>query len=254
MIRQWLREKLEVILRESYFSPTLPDDVKELSQVAYGRNVVWYGDEDQMIMLLPDEVYGMWGNIYNPEKMDELVDMILNYPEPIEIECSYGLGHLIHLVGIHEEQTSYHNGSFQTDYDGKDNPASTGDKELDIYIGIEYLNDIFDTQNDKLIIFFNKNRMSVANNYKTPQQLMNEFKQLPIDDESDVEAMSEFIDYEVNLKHAQDTNQGDFNKFMVQLRDGHHRVMAAIKAGEPKVFVNLSKGDIEKYKGYYRKV
>jgi hypothetical protein len=39
--------------------------------------------------------------------------------------------------------------------------------------------------------------------------------------------LKEFINMENKLKDAQANDEGDFNKFKVQLRDGHHRVFAA---------------------------
>ena len=55
------------------------------------------------------------------------------------------------------------------------------------------------------------------------------------------------------LKAEADGN-GDFDRFKVQLRDGHHRVFAAFAAGERYVCVDLIPEDIIKFKGYYNLV
>jgi hypothetical protein len=52
---------------------------------------------------------------------------------------------------------------------------------------------------------------------------------------------------ENKLKDAQANDEGDFNKFKVQLRDGHHRVFAAFN--ERYVCVDLVDDGIKKYKG-----
>ena len=36
-------------------------------------------------------------------------------------------------------------------------------------------------------------------------------------------------------------------EFRIQLRDGHHRVMGAIEAGEQYICVNLDKDDVKKF-------
>jgi len=56
------------------------------------------------------------------------------------------------------------------------------------------------------------------------------------------------------VKEAKESSSGDLGKFTVQLRDGHHRVMGAIKAGEEFVCLNLAKDDIDTFKGHYKKV
>ena len=65
---------------------------------------------------------------------------------------------------------------------------------------------------------------------------------------------NEFINLENGIKQSVENKDGDLGKFMVQLRDGHHRVMAAIESGEQYVCLNLAKDDINKFKGYYDKV
>ena len=251
-IKKLLRESL--LKEEDYFTTKLPDDVKRLSSKYVGRNVTWYGSPEQMIVIDKDQVEGMWGNVYNPEKMEYLVDLIKYSDENVELECSYGIGFIIDLTDVIEEQTSYYGGSFSTDYEQKDSPATTGEEEYDKYMGNEdYISDEFVTSSYDVDTFFQDNKLSIVKSKKTSKELLDEFKKLDVDID-DYETFNEFIRIENGIKEAVENKDGDLGKFMVQLRDGHHRVMAAIKAGEQKVCLNLVKEDIEKYKGYYDKV
>jgi len=253
-----VKNTTRIKLLENYFTPKISDDIKRLSAKYIGRNVVWYGNPEQMIVLHKDEIHGMWGNIYDSDKMESLVDMIQDEDGPIiELECSYGTGSVISFIDIQEEQESYYTENFMTDYDGQDEPSSTGSDELDHYVGVDEVDELEFIANQvskqEIMSFFSKFRFSLVRETSKPNDLLSIFKSLN-PDEFEVDAFNEFLDLEVALKEAKDNEDGDFNKFSVQLRDGHHRVMGAIKAGEEYVCLNLLKEDIETFKGYYNKV
>jgi hypothetical protein len=109
-----------------------------------------------------------------------------------------------------------------------------------------------DYDNPNIEKFFDKYKFSVIEG-KPADELIREFNTLD-PSETEMETFKEFIDMETSLKAANDKNDGDFNKFKVQLRDGHHRVFAALDAGEQFVCVDLPKEDIAKFKGYYKLV
>lgn len=46
-------------ITENYFTPTIDEDVKKLSNRYIGRNVTWYGDPDQMIVVNKEQIEGM---------------------------------------------------------------------------------------------------------------------------------------------------------------------------------------------------
>ena len=123
----------------------LPDDVKARSCKYVGNNVVWYGNPDEMIVIHKDNVNGMFGNVYDHDKMDFIVDLIQNQDgrdeARVELETSYAYGEVVSLGAIAEEQNAYLQDRFQTDYDGLESPRSTGDEELDRYLGVEYLDE-----------------------------------------------------------------------------------------------------------------
>lgn len=252
LIKRLLKEAL--VREEDYYNTKLPDDVKRISHKYVGRGVTWYGDPDQMIVIHKDQVEGMWGNIYNPEKLQYVVDMINNSEDNVEFECSYGIGNIITLTDVVEEQTSEMEGSFMTDYDGKERPASTGDEELDRYLGTENLDEFEGISDyvvdDEVFEIFNENKIFVALGKVSIDELKKEYFEVSDDEE----ALNKFLEYEAMVKEANDNKSGDLGKFMVQLRDGHHRVMGSIKAGEEYVCVNIPKEQIERFKGYYNKV
>ena len=85
-------------------------------------------------------------------------------------------------------------------------------------------------------------------------ELKEEFNAVSDGNKEDFEALQQFLEYEDKVREAVQNQEGDIGTFIVQLRDGHHRVMGSIKAGEQKVCVNLDKESLEKYKGYYNRV
>jgi GNAT superfamily N-acetyltransferase len=239
---------------EQYYTTKISDDIKRHSHKYAGQNIIWYGDPDQMIVVRADQVEGMWGNIYDPEKQRYLAKLLRDYPEKIEIECSYGTGAVVNIRDIQEEQNAVAEDRFESDYDGKTRASSTGSKELDYYVGHEIEDmDFAGAISPEVNEFFENHKLDVVSERYTPEQLQEGFNSLN-PDENEVEAFAEFIQFEIALKSAKDNGDGDFGKFIVQLRDGHHRVMGAIDAGEDYVCLNLEKDDIIRFEGHYHKV
>ncbi len=243
--------------REQHFTKTLPDEIKQRSNRYIGRGVTWYGDPGRMIVIDAENVYGMFGNIYDDNKFDSVVNMISKSYENVEFECSYGLGSVVTFMIIKEEQQSEHSGNFETDYNGHDKPVSTGNSDLDDYVGTEDISDLpyFNSSisQERVLEFFEKYRFSLIEGNSTVETLNSIFQSLsPTEDEKD--AYQVFIDLEENLVQAEENEYGDFGTFKVQLRDGHHRVMGAIEAGEKFVCMNLPEENIREFKGHYNLV
>lgn len=245
----------KIIISEinDFFNKTLDNNIKKLSKKYVGNRVIWFGDPNQMIVISKDNIHGMWGNIYDSEKLESVKKMILNSDDYIEFECSYGIGSVVDIRDIIEHQESHINGHFDTDYDGHDKPYSTDDFELDNYLGVENFDDLNfinygDIDEDKLE-FFKKYKFDLSDNKFTEDELLAEYKKLsPSEDE--IDNFNTFIELENKITQAINNNDGDLGNFSLQLRDGHHRVMGAIAAGEQNVCVNLVKEDVIKYKNY----
>lgn len=239
--------ELAGIVSEDFFDEKLPSNIKKLSKRYVGRGVTWYGDPNQMIVIHKDYVDGMWGNIYDMDKFNFVVEMIQDSEDNVEFECSYAMGGIVDFVDIKEEQQSKYSDRFEIDYEGKKEAASTGDDALDVYVGNEdYMEEEYSLSSEEVVKFFNKNKFSLAEDVKTIEKLKEEFSNLE-HDEDDEYAFNEFIELETSLKEVVDNELGDIGDFRIQLRDGHHRVMGAIEAGERYVCVNLDKDDIQKY-------
>ena len=240
---------------EKYFSTKLPDDIKNRSHKWSGKNVTWYGDPDQMIVISKDDVHGMFGNAYDSQKLQYVKDMIEESPENVEFECSYGIGGIVDIIEVSEHQTANFEGSFQTDYDGHTDPYTTGDSELDEYLGNEYyISDNYDFDSDEAESFLDEHKLFLVRNPGKLETFKREYIIKAEPSEDDVEVMYEIVGIQKRLLDAVKNNEGDLGTFKVQLRDGHHRVMGAIDSGEQYVCLNLAKDDIERFKGSYVKV
>lgn len=235
-----------------YYTAKLSNEIKKMSNKFNGKGVIWYGDPDRMIVLYKDQIHSMDCNVYDPDKMKSLVKLIRDHEDKIEIECSYGLANVVEFIDIKEHQESVLSDHFGVDFT-HDDPYTTGDEELDKYIGSDD-SDEYDLEeyfgwsisSSDVVDFLNDHKFDLIDGTHTEESLKKEFDKL--ESEEDNEIFDEFIRIETKLKKAEKNNEGDFGKFTVQLRDGHHRVMGAIEAGEEYVCVNLTKEDIEQYK------
>lgn len=259
-----MRNQIKVLIREAiemnedeYFEPTISDEIKQHSKACEGRDVIWYGNPERMIRVHRDDVEGMWGNIYYEDKLEDVVNMIKNNEEKVEFETPYAHGDVVDLVEIQEQQTSYQQGGFDVDYEQLNEPYSTGDEYLDEYLGKDEdeIEEVLegDIENDEIRRFIAMNRTNIARDNKSPDELWEKFKGFDPEEE-EVELFKDFVETEDMLKDATKKGYGDIGDFKIQLRDGHHRVMGAIQAGETYVCVDLVEEDIERFKGYYNKV
>ena len=230
-----------------YYNPKLDSDVKKLRVRYKGRGVTWYGFPEQMIVIHKDYVDGMWGNIYNPDKIKYLVRMIRNSEDYIEIECSYAKGTYITFTDIKEEQEAVAGKHFNETYEGKQKAASIGDTELDAYIGSEYLDDIPQGDFSEFVDF----KFDILNG-DDPKEIAAKVKETQGDDfdEDMMDRFKSFVSTELELRNAVKNNEGDLGEFRITLQDSHHRVMAAIEAGEEYICVNLDEDDLHLIEGH----
>ena len=113
---------------------------------------------------------------------------------------------------------------------------------------LDWLNDDIDNQDD-MAVFMENNKFALIEG-KSLEDMIREFNSInpsPIQ----MECFKEFLEMNKMLLAAETNEDGDFNKFKIQLRDGHHRVFAAFEAGEKYVCVDMVEDDLKKYKGYY---
>jgi hypothetical protein len=238
-----------------YYKEKLSSDEKEHQLIYHGKNVIWYGDPIQMIYVHKSDVEGMSGNIYYPEKIEYLYNMIKDAEDKIELTCSHATGDILNLTDAVEEQQALAGGYFHESYDGKTTASSTGEQHLDTYIGAEDIEYYFDgySISDEVLIYMEKNKTKLAFEMISLEELKNGFHHFELDSE-EIEAIQQYLKLEMELVKAVKNSTGDLNKFRVTLRDAHHRVKAAIKAGEEYICVNLDIADIKTYKGKYNKV
>lgn len=237
----------EYEVEDAPFTRKLPEDIKRMSNEYVGRGVTWYGDPEQMIVVYKDNVHGMFGNIYDPEKLQYVTDMIQNSPYNVEFECSYGTAIKVDIQNVMEHQQDVHSGDFSLNNDGYDDPYTTGDETLDQYLGND---DFFDDNGygfyENAGNYVKSLKTFIANGRVSVQQAIDGFNKLETE-EGDRENFQYFLELETALRDAVANGEGDLGEISVQLRDGHHRVMGAIAAGEQYVCVNLVKEDIAEF-------
>lgn len=237
----------ENFLREyDEFVQKLSDDDK-LGLIKYSSNKInWYGDPDEMILIHKDDVFYRTDNIFYGDKLKQLKQLIKSSggipSERVDIVCSYGYGQVIDFEDIQQQLSG--EGGFNT-------PLTTGDDELDDYLENkeDYLEsefDVYDIYEVATEFMF----MGSSYNYDESHRVeaLDEFKKSDSfldaqDDDEEEEYLNEvnrFLDLEQLINKSIKENIGDFGKFVVQVRDGNHRVRSAIETGEHYVCINLS--------------
>lgn len=250
-----IRKNIRSTLIKEYFDMKLPEETKKLSNVYSGRAIVWFGDRERMVVVHKDQVHGMYGNIFDHEKLQWLKNVLKYSEEKIELECSYAMAERVDLSEIEEHQVAVHTDRFMIDYSHHEEPYSTDDDELDKYLGNE---DYFDDEgygpsSIELSQLLNSYKTKIGMGSAKISNFYDELESLKkLDDiieEGDLKyVIPHFIEMEEKVKNAINNEWGDIGMIAIQLRDGHHRVIAAIESGEEYVCVNMAKDDFERFK------
>lgn len=241
---------------ETYFSRNLPKEAKVNTKIFKGNNVIWYGKPETMVVVHKSQVYPREDNIFYPKKLKYVETLVKNSETPVEFETGYGMGNVIDMMDVEEQQVAKYEGRFESEYTNE-TPASTGDSELDEYIGDEnYLENNYEISSDNLREFFEENRVKSLYKLVPIEVLKNGIRNLQDYDEfdeDDFEAIEAFLEFENDINMAIKNKSGDLGKFTIQVRDGNHRTFGSIAAGEEYIAIDLfSKEEMQNYKGYYK--
>lgn len=233
------------------------EDEEKVGSVSYqGKRVIWYGTPGKMVVLHKSQIHGTWGNIYYPEKLQSLVDLINDSEEKVELECSYGIGKTVSPTEVIEHQQALSEDRFEQDYveytsrDGERTVYSTGDPKIDEYLGNpdRFIEDeLYNLGDDVKEQLRRLHGISVTE--KTPGEVIRKGTDYERLTEEEMEDIDHFVEMEESFRIAIDNNKGDIGNFVVQLRDGHHRVYGAMEAGEEYVCVDLTSDTLKNYIG-----
>ena len=184
--------------------PEVIEGNKSLGNLYHGKNVIWVGNRGKMMKADPDYIYPISGNTFYPEKITQLVDKINRSEEKVMLYPPYGEASKVDASDIEE--------SIQNSNDSDHNQLTTGDEDLDEYL---------ESKEDYIL-----------NNADYDWD----------DDDEKIESATSNLraELEGRLKDAELSGDGDFGKFIYQIRDGNHRAFAAIAAGEDYIWIMMS--------------
>lgn len=249
---------------EEYYRAKLTEDEKQGTVYFTGKSITWFGTPGKAIVIPIDDVYGMDGNIYDNDKTKSLVNLIENSIYNVELLTSYGYADVVTFINIKEHQISVYTDGFGIDYDGHEVPYSIGDETLDEYIGAvgsDNIMDIFDVHDNDFNKFIDTYKFALVEKIMDEvalQEAIDDFlieqKEILLDDDYEIldNNLDQFMDYELALKEADENEEGDIGRFVVQLRDGHHRWQAAKEVGEEYFAIDLVDKSLKEFKGKYR--
>lgn len=229
----------------SHFTSKLSDDEKRGRVTYTGRNITWFGTPGVSAIIPIEMIDTTEGNQFDEDKLDSLYNQINNLSDNIELSTSYCDPYIVTIGIIKEEQESYHLGRFETDYDGRETPFTTGDSDLDFYIASYHtLDEVIESSSYEENLF-KKYHMDIGTGRKTLEQLKYDFDALMEEDDTYREEIEEGIDemirYENMLKDSISNEYGDINTMRFQLRDGNHRFTVAKRLGEKVILCDIAK-------------
>lgn len=250
-------EQINLILEfeDFEFREKLSDDEK-LGTIKYsGRNVDWYGDPDSMIVIHKDDVFSRVDNNFYPKKLDQIEELIRNSEENVEILCSYGMGEIVTISDIMEQQTSFYNDRFYNDY-SLENPRSIGDSDLDRYLGdVDYTMDEINFDDEELNDYLEENLYQLDGDVEEMRRVFKKMTNRLSEDHpendsewyEDGELAEEWYNHADEqvfsrieaIQNAIESKDGDLGKFVVQIRDSNHRITGAVNSGEEYVCIEL---------------
>lgn len=228
------------------FKRKIDKEQKKMSSKYEGRNIVWYGEKGHTAIVPIAYIEEMEGNIFYEEKLEQLSDLIKNSENKIELSTSYGHAHQVDFIDILETQTAFYSGRFEIDYSGMKEPYTTGDEDLDKYIGSDdVINDFLFNDYD-IYPLLKKHKFDLIYNKMTKEELFSLLKNaIEEKGDNDDSEIKEYLLYQEQIKECIDNEYGDIGSVYIQLRDGHHRARAAIESGERYICVGLSDEHLE---------
>lgn len=246
---------------DTVFKSKVKDYVRERSAKYVGRNITWYGTKGESAIVPMDSIVGLDGNIYNPDKIDYLINKIENMHENIELTTGYCSPYLVSYGYIKEILVDRANSDdYYEDEDTNDN-YTLGDDELDEYIvDIETVVDLYGNEYEIQEIFKHYHTL-VGSGEKSLSDLkkglliairenMEKDEDERFNKEDIMNAYRAFKNMEMRLKKAIEDEDGDINRMMYQMRDGHHRWQTAKALGETEILCDVDKNKIRQYGEY----
>ena len=256
----------EGILKEEFVAKLSKKDKLRNPYTYKGRNIQWFGAQGMCVFHKSLVEYHP-ENIWYGEKLERLEDLIENSEGYVEIECGYGTLHVNNVQDIIEHQESVLTDEFEVNFDGVDEPLSSGDNELDVYLGATD-SDLFEEHIEKMeldgfsflsnpdIIY--KLIVKHKGNIKNVNNLLNQYivtyKEDYDEEDENIKKYFKWIEEAKKqltyLEKGYNDLKESYDELRVTIRDGNHRVKAAIESGEQWICAEISKEDLSKFSDF----
>ena len=189
----------------------------------FGRNIVWHGYKGRMVKVDFDLSYPMWGNTFEEDKIEGLVDSIEQAEERYHLDAPLVSPSVITEADIIEYLRDEDGEHFSYDPLGVQLELTFGDDELDSYA----------KDPDEFLQDNTGYSLSEIKEYSEED-----------DDEDLASAVEMWREMETWLKEAIADKDGSIGIITFQVRDGNHRRVAAKRVGEPYFFGIVTTNDM----------
>lgn len=215
--------------------PQLSDGIKSNTKYYEGDKIRWFSNNNNLVVVKTEDIAEIsGGNLTNYEKVKSFAKQIESYDGIFELEVGYAYVDEITFADFLEQR----NNTGLNFLDGHE--LTTGDLILDEYINTLEIDDVDDLEyvDDEVMQVMEKYRFSGSSSKFNSSIIKSELEKVDEDgtNESEIET---FLDLEQSLFDAIENEDGDFGKLRYQLRDGHHRTLAAIECGETYIALDV---------------
>lgn len=199
----------------------------------HGRNVTWFGEKGRVVRVGFHNSYPIWGNTFEQEKYESMVEAINNSEENYEFEMPLASPTRIGHRDV-EEYLQDPDEHYSYDPLGPGPELTFGDADID-----EFVRDPDQWVKDELFVDLDDLNAFMGGNADF----------IDFDDEDEVELFTEAAEQYRGMieakKSAIENQEGSIGKIHFQIRDGNHRRVAAAKAGEPYFFAHVVSNDLQ---------
>jgi len=224
--------------------PKLSDNIKSNTKYYEGDKIRWFSKNGNLVVVKSEDIVEISsGNLTNYEKVKTYTKQIESYDDIFELTVGYAYVDEVTFNDFLAQRS----GSDFNYLDG--HKLTTSDLTLDEYIQMDEIDDVdgLEYVDDEVMQIMEKYRFSGAYSKFNPDIIKGELEKADEynTNESEIET---FLDLEQSLFDAIENESGDFGKLRYQLRDGHHRVLAAIECGETYIALDVVQDSMNSYR------
>jgi hypothetical protein len=204
-----------------------PCPVLDMDQQEYkGRRVTWLGTSGLVLKIPSEYISSRVDNITDPRKVKAVTTFIRQATPSITLSVSVADIRFIDLSYVQMTQEAHYSDILPRDF-GLEEPFTTGDEEQDLFVAdpkrwLESHHYSEDFINEEGVI-----QLAAIEDREDPEDVQDIYDTL----------VAQVTELRAGLQDSCNNKEGDLGNLWAVMRDGNHRTLGAIRAGEPYIYV-----------------